>query len=238
MKKIKDLATNDFPGIDPEKFNDWHQLAVEQVNYVITLNIILPITLFIGLFISSFLFIPIFLIYLGIMLGILYPRKLRIDKMRRNIGIDDELLNSALGLKDVKWTYLILLPLAGVLLILGGGISIQMASYDKYGENELPQYIWIGLLALLVGLYCAFSYRKLNAMRNGKNTEGGIIFLGILGIIGTFMGLVKILGEAAYSYNTIKLVEIWTVVVLEFVIAVLLIFIGTRYFNNIIRKNT
>jgi hypothetical protein len=100
MKKIKDLAASDFPDVNQVEFSKWHKEAIEQNKYTLLNSIFLCIGMLLYLILQNYLpkFTPIilFILFLIIGLGILFPRRFRIDKHRREMGIDDNLLKSKL----------------------------------------------------------------------------------------------------------------------------------------------
>jgi hypothetical protein len=202
MKKIKDLKIENFPGVNPDEFEKWKNAAIEQSN-------------------------------LALLFGILaLPNKRRLDKMRRNIGIDDDMLKSALGLKENRWITYVILPLS-VLLTIGGGICVN-AGVSEITKNNFPDYIWISLVALLIGIYFAFLYRKVYVKVGGKQSDGGLIFFGVLGIIGSILSYgMGTHGGFSEEYTFLLLSKIWIITIIQFLGAIFLIFLGTKYFNNL-----
>jgi hypothetical protein len=104
MKKIKDLTIEDFPGVNQIEFGKWKKAAVEQNKYMRTNSIIVCLAMIVYLIFQTRLpdYIPIILLilFLIIGLGFLYPRRFRIDKERRKLGIDDDLLKSVIKQKN------------------------------------------------------------------------------------------------------------------------------------------
>ena len=92
MKKIKDLEVDDFPGVNPEKFQEWKNLQEEnmkRLKIVIPIGIVLWFLLVFLLTRNDVLSLPVVLVDIGIILFVVYVLipPIKVFKLNKELGI-------------------------------------------------------------------------------------------------------------------------------------------------------
>ena len=94
MKRIQDLTVNDFPGVDPQKFEEWKKLAVERLKMQSIVPTGVIINIFVVLVILKAL-IPWFII-MFCLLGYKIVTEKKVNPLEKELGITKEALKRAL----------------------------------------------------------------------------------------------------------------------------------------------